>query len=307
MDFVWKYISLLGKDLGFFVLGFLVFYIGKKLKDWTEPRKLDEELVKSDNSALALSLSGYYIGVIILFITIVSHPGEKGDLLGDLFQVSSFSILGVILLLISQKINDGLILGGIDAIEEIYEKRNLAVASVLFGGTIASSFFIAAALNGDIGEKVFPQGLGIAVSPLVEKTIIGSIISVIFFSVGQIGIVLFSLYYKLWIPYKLKSELEEKQNLAAGTAFAGALLAIGILLTRALFREFESLYQTGILLLLDLGLAFLIIPILHFFADWVVLPGSTLKEEIERDQNFGAGLLEAVVLVSFSAIIFFSV
>ncbi|EPG68231.1 DUF350 domain-containing protein [Leptospira wolffii] len=307
MDFVWKYISVLGKDFAFFGLGFLVFFIGKKVKDWTEPRKLDHELVRSDNGALALSLSGHYLGIIILFITVVSHPGEEGQFLNDLIQVFSFSILGVLLLLISQKINDGLILGGIDAQEEIYEKKNLAVASVLFGGTIASSFFIAAALNGDIGAKVFPGGLNLGVSPILEKTIIGCILSVIFFAVGQIGMILFAYYYKLWIPYRLRNELESKQNLAAGTAFAGALLAIGILLTRALFREFESLLQTGILLLLDLGLAFLLIPVLHFFADWVVLPGSTLKEEIERDQNFGAGLLEAVVLVSFSAIIFFAV
>ncbi|TGK00632.1 DUF350 domain-containing protein [Leptospira semungkisensis] len=307
MDFVWKYLSVLGKDLAFFGLGFFIFYIGKKIKDWTEPRKLDEELVKSDNSALALNLSGYYLGIIVIFITIVSHPGGGNDFLSDLFQVAAFSFLGVVLLLISQKINDGLILGGIDAQEEVYEKRNMAVSSVLFGGTIASAFFITAALNGDIGEKVFPNGLGLAVSPVLEKTLIGSILSIIFFSIGQIGMILFAFYYKLWIPYRLRVELEEKQNVAAGVAFAGALLAIGILLTRALFREFESLWHTGILLLLDLGLSFIVIPVLHFFADWVVLPGSTLKEEIERDQNFGAGLLEAVVLVSFSAILFFAV
>ncbi len=307
MDFVWKYISVLGKDFAFFALGFFIFFIGKKVKDWTEPRILDDELVRSDNGALALSLSGYYIGITVLFITVVSHPGDGDQLLADLFQVSAFSLLGVILLLISQKINDGLILGRIDAQEEVYERKNLAVATVLFGGTVASSFFIAAALNGDIGAKVFPEGLGLGISQVVEKTLIGMILSVIFFSIGQIGMILFAYYYKLWIPYDLKTELESKQNLAAGVAFAGALIAIGILLTRALFREFESLFQTGILLLMDLVFAFLIIPILHFFADWVILPGSTLKEEIERDQNFGAGLLEAVVLVSFSGIIFFAV
>lgn len=307
MDFVWKYISVLGKDLAFFGIGFLIFFIGKKAKDWTEPRKLDQELVHSDNGALALSLSGYYIGIIVLFITIVSYPGEGGPLWGDLFQVFSFGILGVILLLISQKINDGFILGGIDAQEEIYERKNLAVASILLGGTVASSFFIAAALNGDISSKVFPGGLQLGIPSIFEKTLIGGILSVIFFSIGQIGMILFSYYYKLWIPYRLRVELEEKQNLSAGVAFAGALLAIGILLSRALFREFESLFQTGVLLILDLGLSFLIIPVLHYFADWIILPGSTLKEEIERDQNFGAGLLEAVVLVSFSAILFFAV
>ncbi|EQA36145.1 PF03994 domain protein [Leptospira inadai serovar Lyme str. 10] len=307
MDFVWKYLSLMGKDLVFFLLGFLVFYIGKKVKDWLEPRKLDEELVRSDNGALALSLSGYYLGIIVLFITIVAHPSDGTGLVGDVIQVSAYSLLGVVLLLVSQWLNDAFILRGIDAQEEVYENKNLAVGTVLFGGTIASSFFIAAALNGDIGSKVFPEGLGLSISPIWERTLIGAILSVIFFLIGQLGMILFTFYYQLWIPYKLKDELESKRNLAAGIAFAGALLAIGILLTRALFREFDSIMQTGILLLLDLGFAFLIIPVLHFFAGRVILSGSTLKHEIAEDQNFGAGLLEAVVLVSFSAIIFFAV
>ncbi|TGK17474.1 DUF350 domain-containing protein [Leptospira fluminis] len=307
MDFIWKYLSLIGKDLVFFVLGFLVFYIGKKVKDWLEPRELDEELVRSDNGALALSLSGYYLGIILLFVTIVSHPGDGTGLVGDVIQVTVYSLLGLVLLLISQWVNDTFILTGIDAQEEIYENKNLAVGTVLFGGTIASSFFISAALNGDIGSKVFPNGLGLALSPLWEKTLIGAILSLAFFLIGQIGMILFSLYYKIWIPYRIKEELESKQNVAAGVSMAGALLAIGILLTRALFREFDSFFHTGILLLLDLAFAFIIIPVLHFLAGRVILPGSTLKHEISDDQNFGAGLLEAVVLVSFSAIIFFAV
>ncbi|PJZ70135.1 hypothetical protein CH373_10165 [Leptospira perolatii] len=307
MDFVWKYLSLLGKDLAFFALGFFVFYLGKKFKDWLEPKKLDEELVRSDNSALALSLSGFYLGIIIIFITVVSDPGSVNDLKGDLIQVGAYSLLGVLLLLLSQKINDGLILIRIDAEEEIYEKKNLAVGTVLFGGTIASSFFIAAALNGNISSKVFPNGIGLGLPPLVERTLEGMILSVLFFAIGQVAIVLFSFYYKLWIPYNLKEELEGKQNLAAGTAFAGALIAIGILLTRALFKEFTSFSQTSILLLMDLVIAFIVVPVLHYFADWVILPGSTLKQEIHNDQNFGAGLLEAVVLIAFSSIIFFAV
>ncbi|EMO07306.1 PF03994 domain protein [Leptospira interrogans serovar Icterohaemorrhagiae str. Verdun HP] len=58
---------------------------------------------------------------------------------------------------------------------------------------------------------------------------------------------------------------------------------------------------------LDFILGLLVIPAVRLLTDAVILPGSTLKEEISRDQNVGVGILEAVVLVSFAGILFYAV
>ena len=54
--------------IGFVVLGVLVLVIAKIAKDFFTPYGLDEQLTEKDNPALGLSMTGYYLGVISVFL-----------------------------------------------------------------------------------------------------------------------------------------------------------------------------------------------------------------------------------------------
>ncbi|MCE9499604.1 MAG: DUF350 domain-containing protein [Leptospira sp.] len=289
--------------LAFIAIGFLIFYSAKVVKDWIEPESIDDHLTQKDNFAVALSLTGYYFGIMLIFLSIISAPGKT--FLTDVALVFSFSIFGIILLNVSHFISDKLILHKFDLNREIYSKRNVGAGVAVFGSYIANSIFISVALTGDSGKlKIFSPNSSFP--PEVFLFFDGLVLSFIFFAIGQVAQIVFAFYYAKITSYDLQIELGENKNCAAGISFAGALIAIGILVAHSLKQEFVSFGETGILILFEFLLSLLLIPFLRYFAGKVILPGSSLAKEIAVDKNIGAGLIEACILVSFSGVIFFA-
>ena len=289
--------------LAFIAIGFIIFYVAKLVKDWIEPESIDEHLTKKDNFAVAVSLTGYYFGIIIIFLAIISAPGKT--FLTDVALVLSFSVVGIILLNISHVISDKLILYKFDLNEEIYSKRNIAAGVAVFGSYIANSAFISVALTGD-SSKLKIISADASMPPEFYLFIDGLLLSIIFFLIGQIAQILFAFYYTMITSYDLQTELGKNKNAAAGISFAGALIAIGIFVAHALKQEFASYSETGILILFEFLLSLLLIPVLRLFADKIILRGSSLSKEIAVDRNIGVGIIEACILVSFSGVIFFA-
>ena len=69
----------LGVSLCYVVLGAIILMIAKFVNDLLTPYALDEELTVRDNPAIGLSLSGYYAGVMIIFLG--ASTGTEGELL----------------------------------------------------------------------------------------------------------------------------------------------------------------------------------------------------------------------------------
>ncbi|MCG6168174.1 DUF350 domain-containing protein [Leptospira sp. FAT2] len=305
METVLGYLSALGRDAVFFLISFVLFYIGKKIKDWIEPGDLDQEIIANNNTAVSTGLSGYYFGLTLILLVILASPGS--DLISDCFQVLYYGILGILLLNLSYFINDKLIFRSLDFNELVYSGRNVAVGAVVFGSSVASSIIIAASLSGDNAGLAFPLWKDLGLLEPVQKLLDGSLLGILFFSIGQIALILFTFAYRKIVPYSLDSELKEKENLASGISYSGALVALGIIIARALHKDPVSMEHTLFQIFLDFILGLIVIPAVRLLTDAVILPGSTLKEEISRDQNVGVGILEAVVLISFAGILFYAV
>ncbi|ASV05185.1 DUF350 domain-containing protein [Leptospira interrogans] len=305
MEMILGYLSVLGRDAVFFLISFILFYIGKKIKDWIEPGDLDQEIVVKNNTAVSTGLSGYYLGLTLILLVILSSPGT--DFISDCFQVLYYGILGILLLNLSYFINDKLIFRSLDFNELVYSGRNVAVGAVVFGSSLASSIIIAASLSGENAGLTFSIWKNAGLLEPVQKLLDGTLLGIVFFIVGQIALILFTIAYRKIVPYSLDVELKEKENLASGISYSGALVALGIIIARALHKDPVSMEHTLFQIFLDFILGLLVIPAVRLLTDAVILPGSTLKEEISRDQNVGVGILEAVVLVSFAGILFYAV
>ena len=92
----------------------------------------------------------------------------------------------------------------------------------------------------------------------------GALTATLFFLLGQFSLVVMTMVYNFITPYDLHEELE-KDNVAAGVAFSGTLVSVGIILLAALSGNFrgwsENLYDFGI----DAAVAFLVLPIFEFY------------------------------------------
>ncbi len=287
----------------FITIGLVIFSVGKVIKDLIEPSSIDEHLTSKDNFAVAVSMTGYYFGIMIIFLAIISSPGR--GFFTDILMVLYFSIVGILFLNLSHFVNEKFIFHKLDILKEIYDDRNNAAAIAVFGNYISNSIFLAIALTGEpgkenlIGFKSFDLDSDLAI--ILE----GTVVSICFFVIGQLAQIAFVYYYSKITPYDYQAEIREKNNTAAGISLAGALVAIGIIVARSLRQDFVSFAETGILVAMEFLLSLLLLPMLRFFTDKIIMKG-TLSKEIVEDKNIGAAIIEACVFISFAGVIFYS-
>lgn len=257
-----------------------IFVVGKWLDNLVSTFDIDDELTAQDNPALALSVGGYYLGIAIIYVG--ASLGPSYGLQQDVLLIAGYTLGGIVLLLFSRYINDKLILTGFSTRRELLEDRSPATGVVLFGSHVASALIIAGAVHGEGG---------------------GPLTALVFFLLGQGILVLFTWLYEWITPYSLHDEIEE-DNFAAGVGFSGALIALGIIIMRAVSGDFVSWAENLSVLGLNVLIVFIYLVVVRFFFDKVVIPRSDLNFEIVKDRNVGAGLLEFVVSIGFASVLF---
>jgi len=265
----------------FLVLFALLFLVGKWLNDVVSSHTVDRQLTQEDNPALAVSTAGYYLGIVIVYIGAVVGPSTT--LLQDIMLVGGYAFGGILLLLLSRVINDRLILRTFSAQRELIEDQNPGTGAVLFGSYVASALIVAGRIQGEGG---------------------GPHTALVFYLLGQGALIAFTWIYDWMAPYSLLKEIE-KDNVAAGIGFGGALVAIGIILMRAVSGDFIGWIEDLQVLALDVLVVFIYLIGVRFFFDKVVIPRSDLNVEITQDRNVGAGLLEGALSIGFAAVLFF--
>jgi len=121
-------------------------------------------------------------------------------------------------------------------------------------------------------------------------------------------LILAGLIHRWLTPYDDHSEIE-KDNVAAGVSFAGALIAMGIVLGMAAEGEFSSWSEDiwDFLFIAALGLA--ILPFIRWLTDKVLLPTVKLSHEIAGQEKFnlGASYIEAISYISAAFVIYWCV
>jgi len=272
-----------GYYVNFYALAFLIealilIFIGKLIRDIVVPYKIDHELTTNDNKALATSYTGYMIGQGIVILGVLT--GEASAFVDDLIGVAIWSLIGIILLNIAVIINDKLLLRAFDNRKEIIEDKNVGTGAVQCGAYIGTAFLIRAVVGSEGAHDS------------MVADIIGTLI---FFVVGQIGFIVFSMIYQSITKYNLHDEIE-RDNIAAGVSFGMTLIAVGVLMSKTIDRTpslvaFVAWFGTGMVLLV----------ITRFLVDKLILPSHQLDSEICTDQNWGAAMIEggAAIIVAF--------
>ncbi len=132
--------------------------------------------------------------------------------------------------------------------------------------------------------------------------------AIAFWGLGQVMLFLASLMYNFITPYNVHDEIE-KDNVAAGVSFAGALIAVGIIVGLSAQRNFEA-WEDDLpeyFIISIVGLA--ILPVIRFFTDKILLPSVKLTDEIANQEkpNAGAAYVEAVSYIGGALIIYWCI
>ena len=286
------YISDAYNAVAYVIMAFFLFWIGKRVYQKFHPSiDIQGELVIKDNLAFSVAHTGYFIGVLISIGGLII--GESSGLVADLFDMLIYGLLSIFLLNISIYINEKVILGKFSVEKEICIDRNEGAGLVEAASAIASGLVIYGAVSGD-GTASLWSIIDGSMSWLSYESYLGLISTVVFWFIGLILMVLTAWFYNMILPYNALVEIE-KDNVAVGFGFAGALIAIAILISNAISGEFESWIVTLMDIVYNTVIGVILLPVARVLTDAILLPGKKLTDEIVNQDkaNVGAGLIEA--------------
>lgn len=270
----------------YIISAFVLFFIGKIVYDCiNRSYKLNEELVKKDNTALAIAMVGYYLGLTFAIGGVIAGP--SAGLMEDIVDILIYGPLAIILMNISAVINDKCILYKFNNTKELIEDQNVGTGVVECAVYLATGLIIFGAISGEQG---------------------GLVTAIVFWGLGQIALILTGLIYNLITPYDIHYHIE-KDNVAVGVSFAGALIAIGNVIRHAVSGDFHSWSENLGVFVSFVGLGLVLLPIIRFATDKVLLPGAKITDELVHQEkpNLGVAFIEAFSYIGASFFIVWSI
>ncbi len=278
----------------YIALFFLLFAVGKVVYNLLHREyDLNKEMVENDNPAVSLAVTGYYAGLVLSIGAAVVGP--SAGLALDVLDILIYGILSIVLLNISSFLCDWIILARFKVRDELIRDRNQGTGAVIFGVLVASGFVIFGSVSGSGGTVWTAMG---------------------FWLLGQVLLVVAALVYNLITPFDVHKEIE-KDNVAAGIAFAGALIAMGIVVGLAAEGDFVSWRENVPAFIAYAGIGLFSLPFLRLLTDRLLLPGVKLSDEIiglrpdkskeQRGPNVGAAYVEAFAYIAGAFIIYWCI
>ncbi|MBX3226160.1 MAG: DUF350 domain-containing protein [Labilithrix sp.] len=243
-------------------------------------RSLAAELTKG-NSAQRLFAVGQVSAIFLVAANAVKSSVEGESILHDATWVGAFGLAGVVLIAVTGRLGVGLLLHS--RLPAEIERGN--VAAGLAGGAhyVATGIITSHAMAGnDVGT------LGI---------------SVVFFVLGQITLHVFVSLFRALTTYD-DAEQIAGENLAAALSYAGAAIAIAIIIARAAEGDFTgwSASLKGYAGVIACVVA--LYPVRQVFVQMLLLRaplklrGGPIDEGISVERSAGLGALEAVTYIA---------
>ena len=284
------------RGLIYVVMGVALLAIARLAQDVVTPYKIQEQLRDKDNVALALSITGYYLGIVIVFLGAVYQPstltadavfnlGFTTEYWEDVLRVLAYSLVGIVVLNVARIVVDKLVLYKFSTEKEIIDDHNAGTGAVEFAVYVAVGLVIAASIAGEGG---------------------GPETSLAFLGMGLAVLILYTLFYEITTSFDVHDEIE-KDNVAVGVALAGNLIAIGIVVFKAVSGDFVG-WSDGIAGFLTFAVfGFILLYAVRFAVDLVLFPKVKVADELVKDRNLGVAFIESAAVISVSLILLFAI
>ena len=252
--------------------------LARWVQQWLYGQTLHAMLTEDDNPAMGIAIAGYLFGV---FWTVTVLLGNLHyELLPDLRNVLLYGGIGIGLLTVVALGTCRAFLG--TGVQQQLAARNVAAALVVAGVYIATSLTYSCTLSGEGG---------------------GFWIMLLFFLLGQLALLGITYAFRWLTSYDDVQEIAAG-NIAAALALMGLLIAVGLIVRRAVSGDYTSFFHSLGSFLLALLLALVFYPVRQVLVQWILLGGpmhwrhSLVDSEITQDKNVAVGLLEATAYVT---------
>jgi uncharacterized membrane protein YjfL (UPF0719 family) len=251
-----------------------IMFLGRLFYKMTTKVHLEREITEKDNPAMGVAVAGYLIGLgIAASGGLIAIP----DLPNRPLLIGLIGLISMFLLRISVFLNDHFILHKFNNLHEIIENKNVGVAFVEAGSCIATGLMIHGAMTGKADS-------------LEQKLLYG----LFYWGIGQILLIIGSYFFRPICGYAIDHELEKDNNSAAGLAFCGYIVALGLIIKASLYGASTNMVPEIATILSFVGIGMVLLAFGNIGMEKILLPRTSMKAEIHRDKNIGVGALSAV-------------
>lgn|GEM_PF-1539587 len=239
-------------------------------------KNADQELCEKDNPAFGISFALYLAGVA--YATLKGIEPTEASYFADLLSVLLHGGFAIMAMLAAMVINDYCILWKVRNAKEIFEERNIAVGIGEGGSFVATAMILAGAwTNGSWGTVL------------------------LWFAIGQAMLVAVTFLYQWITPHDIHAEIDTG-NTACAIGLAGFLVGTALIVYGAIAGPATTLLSDLTDAGVYLGVGVVTMVLMRGFTGILFIPRTTsLNDEIVRDRNINAGLLEAAAYVIAAA------
>ena len=211
-----------------------------------------------------------------------------------MLEVFLYSLGAIAVLNLTRFLVDRLVLFKFNVEKEVIEDQNAGTGAIEFAVYIAVALVIASSLA---GYEVTPLG---AVAPSILDEIIRS---VAFFLLGMVVLVLYALFYQVITSYDVHDEIE-KDNVAVGVVMAANLIAISIVVFKAVTGEFVGWSESLTSFVTFAVIGFVLLLVVQWIIDKAMFPKVKIADELARDRNVGVAFVVGGIVISASLVLF---
>ncbi|TMA87407.1 MAG: DUF350 domain-containing protein [Deltaproteobacteria bacterium] len=229
------------------------------------------EILLRNNSALGIRYAFYVIAVVFALLGIFDRA--QGD--SGVVEFALHALLAALLIHLSRYLNDWLILYDFNNNREVIQEQNVAVSIVEGATYLASAYVISGAFYD------WESGLWIAV---------------IWFSIGQLLLIVLALLYRA--VTRGVAEALDNQNTAIGVSLGGFLLSGGIVCGAVISGPSRGWQHDFIVVITYILIWLALMVIAHFLSELLVFRSSRLSDEIMQQRNIAAALFKGVMFLA---------
>ena len=265
-------------SMPFFFIMLLGIILGKIFYDKTTDYKFRSQLIGSadnkTNWAFGVHLGLYMLGLAIALKGVLAWQDKSPT---ALMVAVVYALICIVLVRLSVKVNDLLILNKFAIHKEIVDKQCMGTALASGGSCLATGIMINGAVAG------------------------GGIVPVlVYWVIGQIVLIVGGQVFQVITSYDMHQQIGEKDNIAAGLSFCGFLTGLGIVARTSMLNASNNLIDESVVIILVSIVGLVLLVLTRFLVDQLIIPKRDLSVEIADEKNIGLGAVAASSFIGVS-------
>lgn len=244
-------------------------FLSKKIADAITRFDDDAQISQNDNLAIALRRFGIFVGICIALQALITNTSSYRDI--GIFAVSALIV--VVIFFAAHFINDFVIIPKV-CNNEMVKAGNVPTGLIEAGAFIATGILVNGAFSGEEG---------------------GILSAAVFFFLGQIVMIAAIFIHEKVYRFNVVQCVQDN-NLSAGVAVAGLLVAYGIILRASIAGDFTGWISSLSAFAVSAITGMIGLIIFERIAALIFLPKTSIGDAIRKGNTAAIVLVQAITI-----------